>query len=150
MKRWRISWELKSLTLELENTVTENIDLINAFNRLGTTDEITEPAKILRLKLRKKKDEKCRKHGQCTKESQKDGRERTGKKNIWRNYGQEFSKNDKRSQAKIQEALYDREQDKYKENQTQAHHSIIPKNKDNNYQTLTSNYMLLTWDAIYI
>ena len=83
MKRWRISWELKSLILELENTVTENIDLINEFNRLGTIDEISEPAKILGLKLRKKRDENCRKHGQGKKESQKDGRERMGKKNIW-------------------------------------------------------------------
>lgn len=35
--------ELKSFILELENTVTENIDLLNEFNtRLGTTKEISE------------------------------------------------------------------------------------------------------------
>lgn len=46
--------ELKSFILELENTVTENIDLLNEFNtRLGTTKEISELEKN-RVKLRKK------------------------------------------------------------------------------------------------
>lgn len=39
--------ELKSFILELENTVTENIDLLKEFNtRLGTTKEISELEKI--------------------------------------------------------------------------------------------------------
>lgn len=109
--------ELKSFILELENTVTENIDLLNEFNtRLGTTKEISELEKN-RVKLRKKdgKDVRDRAEGlihSCTDWSPR----RTGNnvaEAVSEVTGKDFPNVTEKNRTKIQE--------KYEEDHTQAH-----------------------------